>query len=327
MPAAPSPTRRSAATAATEAAAHGEGRVADIQRARLLAAAVSVAGELGAASFTVAAVVERAGVSRRTFYEFFRGSEDCLLAAIDYALARARARVLDASSGVQGWPAQLRAAVEALLGFFDEQSAPARLLIVEWLAAGPRALERRRGVLAQVTDAVERGAAQSGRPTTPSSLLAEGVVGGAAGLLHARLLAGTPVRMLELAGPVMSMLVLPHLGAEAARRELERPVSAASSAETVEPVAANPLRNLQIRVTYRTMRVLAALAAQPGASNRMVATAAGVSDQGQISKLLRRLERRGLVQNARSSTLASRGAPNSWTLTSKGQLIERSLRP
>jgi AcrR family transcriptional regulator len=36
----------------------------------------------------VAAVIGRAGVSRKTFYEQFRDREDCVLAAYDAILAR-----------------------------------------------------------------------------------------------------------------------------------------------------------------------------------------------------------------------------------------------
>ena len=52
-----------------------------------------------------------------------------------------------------------------------------------------------------------------------------------------------------------------------------------------------------MRLTYRTLRVLAEIAAAPGISNREVAEAAGVRDPGQISKLLARVEGLGLVRN------------------------------
>lgn len=75
-----------------------------------------------------------------------------------------------------------------------------------------------------------------------------------------------------------------------------------------------------MRLTYRTLRVLAAIAAQPGASNRHIANHAGVKDQGQISKLLTRLERLRLVHNI--ATGQPKGEPNAWTLTDKGQQVE-----
>ena len=57
---------------------------------------VEVCIERGAGNVTVAHVVERAGVSRRTFYEIFEDREDCFLAAFEEGIARASVYVLDA---------------------------------------------------------------------------------------------------------------------------------------------------------------------------------------------------------------------------------------
>jgi len=55
-----------------------------------------------------------------------------------------------------------------------------------------------------------------------------------------------------------------------------------------------------MRLTDRTVRVLAAIAAiaaQPGLSNRQISQRAGITDQGQISKLLSRLAGLQLIEN------------------------------
>ena len=62
--------------------------------------------------------------------------------------------------------------------------------------------------------------------------------------------------------------------------------------------------------TYRTERVLEAIARHPGASNREVADFAGVLDEGQISKLLKRLESLGLIENTGEGQ--PKGKPNAW---------------
>jgi AcrR family transcriptional regulator len=51
----------------------GRGRegVAEIQRQRIVMAMVEVCGERGVGDLTVAHIVARSGVSRRTFYEQF----------------------------------------------------------------------------------------------------------------------------------------------------------------------------------------------------------------------------------------------------------------
>ena len=306
--------------------------VTEIQRARLISAFVRAACEEGVATVTIASVVERAGVSRRTFYEIFDDCEDCLLAALEDTLARASRRVLQAYEAQQGaWRTRIRAGLVALLVLFDEQPQLARLLVVEWLAAGTRALERRREVLERLVSAVDEGrgarAAGNGGSAVPQ-LTAEGVVGGVASVLHGRLLdSGSDGRGVahphigELANPLMAMIVLPYLGAAAARKELEQPLPQphAEQQQSSEDV----LSGLNMRLTYRTMRVLASIAANPGASNRTIARGAGVGDQGQISKLLMRLRKLGLVEN---TGVPVKGEPNAWALTIRGTQVERLLR-
>src|SRR5215218_6805837 len=53
------------------------------QRGRMLDAMAQVVAEKGYGAATVADVIERAGVSRKTFYEHFRDKEACFLAAFD----------------------------------------------------------------------------------------------------------------------------------------------------------------------------------------------------------------------------------------------------
>lgn len=124
-----------------------------------------------------------------------------------------------------------------------------------------------------------------------------------------------------LLNPLMGIVVLPYLGSAAAARELTRP--APRLVRRLRP-RGDPLRDLDMRLTYRTVRVLIAIAAYPAASNRQVATAAGISDQGQISKLLTRLQHLGLIHN--SGGEHTRGEPNAWTLTAKGQHVTQTIQ-
>ena len=78
-----------------------------------------------------------------------------------------------------------------------------------------------------------------------------------------------------------------------------------------------------MRLTYRTARVLADVAGNPGASNREIASRAGILDQGQVSKLLARLERLGLLVN--DSSGHAKGEPNAWSLTPAGAALARSI--
>ncbi len=79
-----------------------------------------------------------------------------------------------------------------------------------------------------------------------------------------------------------------------------------------------------MRITYRTVRVLMGIAASPDASNRKIASGAGISDQGQVSKLLARLEHLGLIENTGAGPI--KGAPNAWRLTQRGEQVEQAIR-
>jgi AcrR family transcriptional regulator len=293
-----------------------------IQRARMLSALVDVVTERGAANASVARIVERSGVSRRTFYELFRDRDDCFLAAFDEGVASLAEPVLPAFGRPGRWREKVRAGLVALLAAFDDEPDVARLLVAESLAAGRAAVERRRRVVGELIAVVDRGRRETEAGSALPSVTAEGVVGGALAVVHSRLLErvsggfveGRSGGLIDLVGPLMSMIVLPYLGPAAARRELERPISRAPARR--HPVNSDPLRGLRMRLTYRTMRVLAAVAEHPASSNRALGELSGVSDQGQISKLLARLQKLGLIEQRGAGP--SRGEPNAWVLTGKG---------
>jgi AcrR family transcriptional regulator len=150
---------------------HGLPREAVVasQRARLVEAMVHVVADKGYAATTVADVVERAGVSRRTFYEQFADKEACFLAAYDAAVAAVLGRIAETAGPdgpPAGWHDRARAGVEAFLELLASQPAFARALQVEILTAGPAALERRAGMLATFSG-VWRGLHEAARVEDP----------------------------------------------------------------------------------------------------------------------------------------------------------------
>jgi AcrR family transcriptional regulator len=146
---------------------HGLTREAVVasQRGRLVDAMAQIVAEKGYPATTVADVVERAGVSRRTFYEQFADKEACFLAAYDVGLTVVLSRIREAVEGLParlpppvsgghpsapaptGWRERARAGVEAFLILLAAEPAFARALQLEILTAGPAALERRAGML------------------------------------------------------------------------------------------------------------------------------------------------------------------------------------
>ena len=120
---------------------HGLAREAVVasQRGRLVDAIAQVVAEKGYQATTVADVVERAGVSRRTFYEQFPDKEACFLAAYEVAqevvLGRIAAAVAHRPDA--GWRERARSGVEAFLALLAAEPAFARALQLEILPPGP----------------------------------------------------------------------------------------------------------------------------------------------------------------------------------------------
>jgi AcrR family transcriptional regulator/DNA-binding MarR family transcriptional regulator len=299
--------------------------VSEIQRMRILGAMAEVASERGAGSVTVAHVVARAGVSRRTFYDLFADREECFLAAFEEAIGRAGAQMVGAYAREGPWRERVRAGLWALLEWLDEEPAAARLCVVESLAAGPRVLERRAKVQRVLVGAIDEGreatmASTRKAPQLPP-LTAEGVAGAVLSVIHTRLSEPRARPLTNLLNELMSAIVLPYLGQSSAQKELHRPAPKLKTKTT--PAQRDPLDGLDMRITYRTVRVLITIASYPDASNRRIATEAGISDQGQVSKLLARLEHLGLIHN--TGVGPAKGAPNAWALTPRGKQVEQAI--
>ncbi len=317
--------------------------------------------ERGPGAVSIAHVVSRSGVSRRTFYELFENREDCFLAAFDAAIDRAAETVLPAYLEHAGWRERVRAGLEAALRFLDAEPELGYLCLVGALGGGERALERRAGIVGKLVGAIHGGRLESRGTSRPDRLTAEGVVGAVLAVIHARMVEQTSRRvvsaavlgstaregstanvprcsphtvrsarpLLSLLNPLMGIIVLPYQGAAASKREQRRP---APRARKPTMPRADPLRELDMRLTYRTVRVLLTIAdlseqrAMGGQapSNRQVATAAGISDQGQISKLLARLQTLGLIDNAGGDH--AKGEPNAWTLTPRGHDLTQTFQ-
>lgn len=220
--------------AAVELLASSEGRfpsgarrlpsdlVRAVQRERLIVAMLKAASELGYRGTNVQDVIDRAGVSRPTFYEHFANKEDCFLAAFDTSAERLRERVTEAAEqGGDVWRDRLRFGLEALLHFVATEPDTAQTLIVEARAGSADAVRRRVELLdsfATCIDEQARGLLPYGRSFSP--ITATGIVGGVEALLYARLCKGEFADIETLLPSLMYFVVLPYEGHEAAGEEL-----------------------------------------------------------------------------------------------------------
>ena len=196
--------------------------VSAVQRERLLAAMLRAAAELGYREANVQDVIERAGVSRPTFYEHFANKEACFLAAFDTTAARLRERVAAAAAkGGGSLRDRLRFGLETILHFAATEPDAARTLIVEARAASPDAVMRRDDLLDHFADCIDAQVREL-LPDAPSysPITAAGIVGGIEALLYSRLNKGETDDLDALLPSMMYFLVLPFEGHAAASEEL-----------------------------------------------------------------------------------------------------------
>jgi AcrR family transcriptional regulator len=193
-----------------------------VQRERVLAAALRATAELGYREVSVKDVLDRAGVSRPTFYEHFENKEDCFLAALDAAALRLRTR-LDAvaDDGGESWRDRLRLELEELLRFVDEEPDAAMALVVDARAASTTALLRRDELLDRFAACIDRQVRDglSDLPP-PSPIAAAGIVGGIEAVLYSRLQRGDCEDLKSLLPSLMYFAVLPYEGHGAANEEM-----------------------------------------------------------------------------------------------------------
>ena len=281
-----------------------------------------IACEEGVEQATVTRVAARVRVARRTFYDLFADRQDCLRALVKETVDAAAQRVRIAYAADAPWRARLRAGVFELLALVDEDRALARLCMVQLYSDDEVFSGLRRQLVESLLPSVEQGRVGMPVGVEPPPHAGEGALGAAGWILYTRLLDDPHTSVLELLGPLMSVLVLPFVGPSLAHHELSRPTPArVSPAVPVAERADAPSPDRpSFRVTYRTARVLEVIAATPQASNRAVAQEAGIKDQGQVSKLLARLERAGLIEN----TGGTHGA-NAWQLTAEGRELLRTI--
>jgi AcrR family transcriptional regulator len=137
----------------------------EANRRRALAAMTEVVGERGYPETTVRDVLERARMSRRTFYELFDNREHCFLAAYEDARTEALAWVDGAHQPAEPFPQHVTRVLTRVLERLAARPDFARLLLVEPVAVGASGLERHERTMRELAERLARS-----RPATASGL-------------------------------------------------------------------------------------------------------------------------------------------------------------
>jgi AcrR family transcriptional regulator len=301
-------------------------RALEIQRARLMDAAVEVVGEAGVRAATVAEVGTRANLSRTTFYNHFKDSADCVLAAHRRALGRLTASISEAFAKESAWSEGVVAGLAALVAFMDVEPQLAQVLLVECFALGPVVLEQRREELGVLRPLLDAGRAQLPPGDGAHPWQAEATIEGLAALLRTRAMERNAPPFTPLLGELVSLTLGHYRAQPREREEAQRRVQALveeGSATFPRPSSkpAWPPAWSSKSLGFRMERCLRYLAAYPGASNGEVAKGIDLGHQGQVSRMLSRLREKGLLARRPGGA----GKPNAWWLTPEGELYAQAI--
>lgn len=187
------------------------------KRAKIFAALAQETADKGYRAVTIAAIVRRAGISRKTFYANFGSKEDCFLAAQEQAMSVALERVVEAAGAFESWPQRVRAGLAAFLDYVAAEPALARTCMVDALAAGPAAVKYHEESQQAFVSLFRLGRDVSPQGAELPEALEEAIVGGVFWIIHQRLTAAAAETVPKLLPELVEFALTPYLGAEAAR--------------------------------------------------------------------------------------------------------------
>jgi AcrR family transcriptional regulator len=176
--------------------------VAGSQRTRILRALAEVMAERGYVGTPVAAIIERAGVSRETFYQLFASKQDCFTAALEDTIEQLT-RAIGAQVQGPGTPLEIvDRMVGAYLSALADSPATARVFLIETYAAGPEVMQRRLELQRRVVDGF---VAVLGLESAEGHFACEAFVGAIVALATARFVDDDLAGLAELRGPLVQL--------------------------------------------------------------------------------------------------------------------------
>jgi AcrR family transcriptional regulator len=190
------------------------------QRERILAAVAEATSAKGYVEMSVEDILKVAGLSRRTFYDHYKGKEDAFLAAYDEVTSQLLAKVLEAFEANESFIERVRECLRAFLEFVASEPAFADMCIVEVMAAGPEAVHRRNATMNAMAHLIQQAANDSlPKRGRPPELVAETIVGGIYEVVYARVLQDRTAELPELLPDLIFSMLLPYVGRDVAMAE------------------------------------------------------------------------------------------------------------
>lgn len=145
-------------------------------RARILRGAAAAFARQGFGATAVEAILEASGVSRRTFYKYFKNKEEVFRTLFDISVQRLAAAVRTANDEGDGTAVErMVRAVEAYISMHANAGPLARVMLLEQLAPGSPLGDKRREAMVVFAKLIRSSARRSGLDD-PDPFLVNGVV-------------------------------------------------------------------------------------------------------------------------------------------------------
>jgi AcrR family transcriptional regulator len=191
--------------------------VVENQRQRIAAGMIAVVVERGYAATTVTQVVAAAGVSRRTYYNYYGDKAEAFFdvyGQVTDFLVAAMGEAGEAEPGA--WAARVRAELGALLGCFAANPALARFTLAAPPIAGGDVAKVQRAFLERLLGVL--GEDRPKRTRRPPRAAEYGLMGGLAALIVGAVEADGAEALRALQPEVTELVLTPYLGREEAAR-------------------------------------------------------------------------------------------------------------
>jgi AcrR family transcriptional regulator len=193
--------------------------VAENQRGRLINGMISAVVEHGYNEAGITQIAEQAGVSKRTFYQYFGSKQEAYLEAYELIAAHLREELTNAGEAAgPEWPDRVRAAAAAMLQTFAANPDLVSFCLVAPLSANPEIAARYRLSMQRLLALLVAVIPPSSASRRASSAAKDGIVGGIAALIVHKVKAGEGERLPELLPDLLELALTPYVGRDEAVR-------------------------------------------------------------------------------------------------------------
>jgi len=192
------------------------------QRERLIAGTIAAVAEHGYRETSVTQIAAAAGVSRRTFYGYFKTKEECFAATYDLFEGHLLEALAGSGEKARSWSAKVRARVTTLLDFLGANPDLVRFSLVAPPSAGGEIAERGRAFLKGLVDQLTEGHPAPRRAADDPALELEAMQGSIAAVLTGAVQVRDDETLADTAPQLVELALAPFVGRRRATGEAEK---------------------------------------------------------------------------------------------------------